>query len=502
MLTRLRRAVSRTRHHDPLVADLQDAIGADRVRDDAAERALLRRDASVFDGGVAGPICFPDLDGRGAGHHAHRRAPRAGHRAAGGRHGPVGRRHPARRAGRRRRHQDEPHPRRRRRTTAWRGSSRASSTSTSPRHLRPIGLPLRPRPVEPAGRAPSAATWPTTPAGRTASPTASPTPTSSPPRWSSCDGDVLMLGGLDPEPAGLDLRGCFVGSEGTLGIATAHRRAPHARTRPRCARCCCRSPASAPRRAPSAPSSRRGIVPAAMEVMDHRITVAVENYVNAGLSRPTPPPSCSSRSTASPPASRSTPRAISEIGLAHGRHRGPPGRRRRGERALLWKGRKTAFGAIAQIAPDYYLHDTVVPAAALADVLDEVYAIAERHGAAGDERLPRRRRQPPPAARVRRSRAGDARPGARRRGRDRAGVARRRRGALGRARHRRREAGVHGRDVHGRRSRPPEPAPPGVRSRRAAPTPARCCPSGHSLRATSRRCGASPPGCGVDLEPS
>ena len=32
-----------------------------------------------------------------------------------------------------------------------------------------------------------------------------------------------------------------------------------------------------------------------------------------------------------------------------------------GERALLWKGRKTAFGAIARIAPDYYLHDTVVP---------------------------------------------------------------------------------------------------------------------------------------------
>ena len=30
------------------------------------------------------------------------------------------------------------------------------------------------------------------------------------------------------------------------------------------------------------------------------------------------------------------------------------------ERALLWKGRKTAFGAIAQLAPDYYLHDTVV----------------------------------------------------------------------------------------------------------------------------------------------
>ena len=32
-----------------------------------------------------------------------------------------------------------------------------------------------------------------------------------------------------------------------------------------------------------------------------------------------------------------------------------------GERALLWKGRKSAFGAIARVAPDYYLHDAVVP---------------------------------------------------------------------------------------------------------------------------------------------
>ena len=49
------------------------------------------------------------------------------------------------------------------------------------------------------------------------------------------------------------------------------------------------------------------------------------------------------------------------------------------ERALLWKGRKSAFGAVAQAAPDYYLHDTVVPRTKLVEVLQGVYDIAKRY---------------------------------------------------------------------------------------------------------------------------
>ena len=49
------------------------------------------------------------------------------------------------------------------------------------------------------------------------------------------------------------------------------------------------------------------------------------------------------------------------------------------ERALLWKGRKSAFGAIANIQPDYYLHDTVVPRSQLPAVLEQIYEIADRH---------------------------------------------------------------------------------------------------------------------------
>jgi len=45
----------------------------------------------------------------------------------------------------------------------------------------------------------------------------------------------------------------------------------------------------------------------------------------------------------------------------------------------LWKGRKSAFGAIARIKPNYYLHDTVVPRHKLPEVLAQVYEIAARH---------------------------------------------------------------------------------------------------------------------------
>jgi len=49
------------------------------------------------------------------------------------------------------------------------------------------------------------------------------------------------------------------------------------------------------------------------------------------------------------------------------------------ERALLWKGRKNAFGAVARIKPDYYLHDTVVPRSKLVEVLNQVYQAADKY---------------------------------------------------------------------------------------------------------------------------
>ncbi|HWM22003.1 MAG TPA: FAD-linked oxidase C-terminal domain-containing protein [Ilumatobacteraceae bacterium] len=190
------------------------------------------------------------------------------------------------------------------------------------------------------------------------------------------DGTVTMLGGEDPEPDGYDLRGVFIGSEGMFGVAT---------------KVCVKL-------TPNPPTVQTllmdfmsvedgagtvsdiiaaGIVPAAVEMMDQLCLGAVEAYIHAGL-----------------PVDAAAALLVEVVGLPHGvaadvdrieelaRHRNVRTVRIAAddaERALLWKGRKSAFGAIARIKPNYYLHDTVVPRSKLPAVLKQVYEIAARH---------------------------------------------------------------------------------------------------------------------------
>ena len=91
------------------------------------------------------------------------------------------------------------------------------------------------------------------------------------------------------------------------------------------------------------------------------------------------PLQCSSwRSTGRQPSSRTPSSGFVSTGLAHGA-RTVRVAQSDVERALWWKARKSAFGAIARINPDYYLHDTVVPRRKLVEVLREVYAIADKY---------------------------------------------------------------------------------------------------------------------------
>ena len=50
------------------------------------------------------------------------------------------------------------------------------------------------------------------------------------------------------------------------------------------------------------------------------------------------------------------------------------------ERALFWKGRKSAFAAVGRISPDYIVQDGVIPRTALPEVLRRISDLARDHG--------------------------------------------------------------------------------------------------------------------------
>ncbi len=190
-------------------------------------------------------------------------------------------------------------------------------------------------------------------------------------------GEVVVLGGEDPEPGGFDLRGAFVGGEGMLGIATKvcvrlSRNPPAVRT------LLLDFAAVADGAQAVSAIIAAGVLPAALEMMDQLCIEAVEAYVHAGL--PTDAAAVLLvEITGAPHAVEHDMARVVEIGTAHGA-RSVRVAQDDAERALLWKGRKSAFGAIARIKPNYYLHDTVVPRHQLPAVLDEVYRIAAAHG--------------------------------------------------------------------------------------------------------------------------
>jgi glycolate oxidase len=190
------------------------------------------------------------------------------------------------------------------------------------------------------------------------------------------DGSVTLLGGLDPEPTGLDLRGVFVGSEGTLGIATriAVRLTPDP---PAVATLLLDFDSVDDAAETVSGIIAGGLLPAALEMMDRRITQAAEEFVHAGY--PTDAAAVLLVELDGLPAGvEAGVEQVRAVGLAHGA-RTVRVAADDAERALLWKGRKSAFGAVARLAPNYYLHDTVVPRTRLCEVLTQVYAIAERH---------------------------------------------------------------------------------------------------------------------------
>ncbi|HEY3187307.1 MAG TPA: FAD-binding protein, partial [Solirubrobacteraceae bacterium] len=172
------------------------------------------------------------------------------------------------------------------------------------------------------------------------------------------DGSVAMIGGLEPDVPGYDLRGAFVGSEGTMGVAT--RIAVRLTPNPPAVRTLLADFTEVDAAAATVSGIiAAGIVPAALEMMDAEITRAVEDYVHAGFPRD----AAAILLVEVDGLAAGVDEAAAEID-AIARANGARSLRvavDAAERALLWKGRKSAFGAIARIAPNYYLHDAVVP---------------------------------------------------------------------------------------------------------------------------------------------
>lgn len=193
----------------------------------------------------------------------------------------------------------------------------------------------------------------------------------------TANGDVMVLGGDAPDPPGYDLRGLIVGSEGTLGIVTRIL-VRLTENPPAVVTMLISFDDIADAARTVSEIIRNGLVPAALEMMDGPMIEAVENFVHAGL------PVGAGAVLLAEVVGHSDGIAVeAELIREIADSNGAAAIRTAAndaERSLLWKGRKSAFGAVAQAAPDYYLNDTVVPRTRFVDVLEEIYAIAERDG--------------------------------------------------------------------------------------------------------------------------
>ena len=191
------------------------------------------------------------------------------------------------------------------------------------------------------------------------------------------DGEIVHLGSMAREAAGYDLRGAFVGSEGTFGITTKIlvRLLPLPETVrtflgifPDIDSACT---------AVSAVIGH-GIVPAALEMIDALSIKAVQNVTDAGYPNDAGAVlliELEGLNEEVDEVSGEVEAALWDTGAADVRVAEDDA-----ERERLWVGRKTAFGAFGTIAPNYYLVDGVVPRTRLTQMLRKVTEVSERYG--------------------------------------------------------------------------------------------------------------------------
>jgi glycolate oxidase len=182
------------------------------------------------------------------------------------------------------------------------------------------------------------------------------------------NGEVAHFGSPTLDSPGYDLPGVFVGSEGTLGVATQVtlrivRRPEVVQT--------LLAAFDTPSLAGQTVSDiiAAGMLPSALEIMDTLAIEAAEAAVHAhypmcgGLLLVELDGPCDEVDVLMTQVrDLSEKNGASEIRVAQSDE----------ERALIWKGRKAAFAAMGRISPNYIVQDGVIPRTALPRVLTEI----------------------------------------------------------------------------------------------------------------------------------
>lgn len=189
-------------------------------------------------------------------------------------------------------------------------------------------------------------------------------------------GEVVWLGGRTDESPGYDLRGAFIGSEGTLGIATTVilRLLPKP---PAVVTLLAAFPELESASEAVAATVAAGIIPAALEMMDRNAIQAVEAALSCGY-----PPEAEAVLLIEVEGTERATAATAERLVALCQRYGALEVRTAqegSERELLWRGRKAAIGALGNLAPNYYILDGVVPRSKLPEAMRRVQAIAAAH---------------------------------------------------------------------------------------------------------------------------
>lgn len=187
------------------------------------------------------------------------------------------------------------------------------------------------------------------------------------------DGSVIEL---DREAPGYDLLGAFVGSEGTLGIATRIiLRVIPAPESVRTMVAFFEDTGDAGDAVTAIVSS--GIVPGAIEMMDRLSIQAAEQATGAGYRLDA---GAALLVELDGPREECTARFEHVIGLCAG-----AGARdvrvalSAQERAQIWQVRKAAFAAMGRVAPAYYVQDGVIPRTRLSEVLRRIDSLAAEY---------------------------------------------------------------------------------------------------------------------------